>query len=252
MMSPLIAIASSGMHQDTHYIVCPFAGGGSGSFRAWRNLNLSKESVSIMLYPGRETRIDDATLESIESLAEEMVQALLASRIPIENTIIVGHSMGAQVAYEASRKLLLQGHSPRGLIISGCQAPHIKGRRLLGECDDTTFITNLIEMGGCDISLADNPQWWPIFLPALRADFTATEQYLFSSPPHRDARLFVPTLLVSGDKDQEAYYSEVEEWKLWCNNVIEHLVVKGGHFYVTEHPEMMLDCLRALSIEVAE
>ncbi len=251
-MSPLITIASSGMYQGVHYIFCPFAGGGSGSLRAWRNLNLVKESVSVMLYPGRETRIDDATIENIESLAEEMIQALLASRIPIEKTIIVGHSMGAQVAYEASRKLVHQGHTPKGLVISGCQAPHIKGRRLLSKCDDTTFIANLIEMGGCDQSLADNPQWWSIFLPALRADFTATEQYFFASPPNRDARLSVPTILVSGDKDQEAYYSEVEEWKFWCNDVIEHLVVKGGHFYVTEHPEMMLECVRALSSEVAE
>lgn len=146
-MSPLITIASSGMDQGVHYIFCPFAGGGSGSLRAWRNLNLVKESVSVMLYPGRETRIDDATIENIESLAEEMIQALLASRIPIEKTIIVGHSMGAQVAYEASRKLLHQGHTPKGLVISGCQAPHIKGRRLLSKCDDTTFIANLIEMG---------------------------------------------------------------------------------------------------------
>lgn len=249
-MSPLIKLAASSRLNDaTHYVLCPFAGGGSSAFRHWRTLSLENEVISVMLYPGREFRIDDPTVVDIGTLAEEMIQALKTCNQRIEDTIIVGHSMGAQVAYEASKKLVNQGLFLKGLIISGCQAPHIKGRRLLGECDDKTFIHNLVEIGGCDPSLAKSPEWWPIFLPALRADFTATEEYIFTSLPNDKEVLPIPTLLISGNQDREANFSEIEEWKLWCNKVVDHLVLEGGHFYITEQPQMMLECIRALSTE---
>lgn len=249
-MSPLVTIATSEAHCDTHYVVCPFAGGGSRTFTSWRKLNLSNESISVMVYAGREARIDEPGIETIESLAKELVQALVASSLPIEKTVIIGHSMGAQVAYEASKQLIQLGQSPQGLVISGCQAPHIRGRRLIGDCDDQAFLENLVEMGGCDRSLLDNPQWWSIFLPALRADFAATERYLFPSAPDDQAKLSVPTLLISGDRDSEAYFAEVDDWKLWCNEVHDHLVVEGAHFYITENAQKMIDYLRVFSNEL--
>ncbi|RMZ62391.1 thioesterase, partial [Vibrio anguillarum] len=76
-MSPLIKLAaSSRLHDATHYVLCPFAGGGSGAFRHWRTLSLENEVISVMLYPGREFRIDDPTVINIGTLAEEMIQAL--------------------------------------------------------------------------------------------------------------------------------------------------------------------------------
>ncbi|RSD30001.1 thioesterase II family protein [Vibrio pectenicida] len=247
-MSPLIKLAtSSGSHHDTHYIVCPFAGGASGAFRTWRDLSLDNETISVMVYPGREFRIDEPAAPNIDVLAQDVVQNLLNSNQPIERMVIVGHSMGTQVAYEVCKTLIFRGYSPKGLVISACHAPHIEGRRLIGECDDRVFIEHLVDMGGCDPSLSENPQWWPIFLPALRADFDATEQYFFASPPSKEERLSIPTLLISGDEDQEAYFSEVEAWKLWFNNVINHKVIKGNHFYVTSQPQIMLESLRSFS-----
>ncbi|WP_043991453.1 alpha/beta fold hydrolase [Vibrio sp. AND4] len=249
-MNPLITIASSGKHCDTHFVLCPFAGGGKRTFTSWQNLGLTNESISVILYPGREARIDDPAVETIESLAEELVQALIKSDIRVENTVLIGHSMGAKVAYETTKQLNYLGLFPKGLVLSGCQAPHIQGRRLIEDYDDQTFIESLIEMGGCDPSLLENPQWWSIFLPTLRADFSATNNYLFPSPPNEQAKLLVPTLLISGNNDIEAYFAEVDEWKLWCSEVDDHLVVEGEHFYITEKAKTIFEYIRAFSMKL--
>ncbi|MCG7488019.1 thioesterase domain-containing protein [Vibrio sp. Of14-4] len=251
-MNPLVTLAHSEEESEsTHYIICPYAGGASSAFRTWRALSLQNETVSIMVYPGRENRIDEPLLHKVSLLAQDVVQTILNNKLAIEKVTLVGHSMGTQVAHEACKMLVKLGHSPKGLVLSGCHAPHIEGRHLVGDCDDRTFVEHLIDMGGCDHSLAENPSWWPIFLPALRADFAATEDYLFTSPPSRENRLTVPTILISGDEDREAYYSEVDAWQSWCSHVVSHQVIKGDHFYATSQPERMLECMRALSKQLA-
>lgn len=86
---------------------------------------------------------------------------------------------GAQVAFETAIQLEKNGWELSGLILSGCQAPHIQARRLLSDLNDDDFIQQLIAIGGCDAELIKQPQLLKQFMPLLRADFLATERYFF-------------------------------------------------------------------------
>ncbi|UUF00500.1 thioesterase domain-containing protein [Xanthomonas hortorum pv. pelargonii] len=107
-----------------------------------------------------------------------------------------------------------QGESPAGLALSGCHAPHLRGRRLLSPLDDRTFLTQLVDIGGCSAELLAEPALMALFLPMLRADFRATERYHRPASSDRQ-RLRTPALLIHGSNDAEADHSEVAAWAQW-------------------------------------
>ncbi|PKG40098.1 thioesterase II family protein [Psychromonas sp. Urea-02u-13] len=244
-MSNLITLSapSEGQAYHTHFVLCPFAGGGISAFRTWRKLDLADSKVSLVAYPGRGSRIEEPKVNDIHTLAKDLIQTLIDSGETMKNVVLIGHSMGAQIAYEACKYLVSQGSFPKGLVISGCQAPHIKSRRTISHYDDNSFVEQLISIGGCDPSFGQQPEWWPAFLLILRADFEATERYFFRSKPKTNALIKVPTLLVSGNHDEEAYFDEVNQWECWLSCVIDHKTLAGDHFYITANPQQFMACL---------
>ena len=137
-MSNLITLSapSGGQPYNTHFVLCPFAGGGISAFSTWRKLDITDSKVSLVLYPGRGSRIHEPKAFDIHTLAKDVTQTLIDSGEKIKDVVLIGHSMGAQISYEACKYLVSQGIAPKGLVISGCQAPHIKSRRTISHCDD--------------------------------------------------------------------------------------------------------------------
>lgn len=244
-MSNLITLSapSGGQPYNTHFVLCPFAGGGISAFRTWRKLDLADSKVSLVVYPGRGFRIDEPKANDIHTLAKDVIQTLIDSGEPMKDVVLIGHSMGAQITYEACKYLVSQGTPPKGLVISGCQAPHIQSRRTISHCDDRSFVEQLVTIGGCDPDFGQQPEWWPAFLPTLRADFEATERYVFKLKPKTNELIKVPTLLVSGHNDEEAYFEEVNQWECWLSCVVDHKTLSGDHFYITSNPQQFMACL---------
>ena len=238
------------------WILCPFAGGSLSAFKTWMSLESNvfpaNSHVLMATYPGRDHRIAETPCASIKELAKEIANEFihylhLQSQKP-QQIILCGHSMGAQVAYEIyleiSRQhpqILLTTH----LVLSACHAPHLTSRRLLNHLDDESFFNELIAIGGCSPSLAEHPELLDIFLPMLRADFTATESYqlVLSKPPTPSC--ISSSMLIYGLNDPEASESEVAAWRLWLMKQDSTtpclLGFPGDHFYITTHPQKFIE-----------
>jgi thioesterase component of yersiniabactin synthetase len=175
-------------------------------------------------------------LPTIAALARELAGDVMAlppaSR---QRLVLAGHSMGAQVAYEAVLLLEAQAMAPAALVLSGCQAPHLEGRRLLSHLDDDAFVRELAAIGGCSALLAGQPELLALFLPMLRADFAATETY-FRPLIANTTRTRLPVLLLAGTRDTEADAGEVRAWSEWSGFDCPLRYIAGDHFYAAARP----------------
>jgi len=225
-----------------HVLMCPFAGASSNAFRDWQQLGDAGIDVSLAVYPGRDQRMQEPCASDIGALADMLVAALSAytpaARQPL---VLVGHSMGAQVAFEACLRLERCGTPPRALILSACHAPHLRARRLLSGLDDQDFLQQLQHIGGTHSELLRDSTLMAAFLPMLRADFGATEAYQRACTSDR-TRLRTPTLLLCGSTDKEALPAEVSAWQEWLNDTVTPVPVQisGDHFYVTRYPRAVI------------
>ncbi|WP_099113342.1 thioesterase domain-containing protein [Xenorhabdus miraniensis] len=234
-------------HDEPKYtlLICPFAGGSSSAFRQWSTLESSDIAVSLVIYPGRDSRMNERAVTSIAPLAQSLFD-LIVSFTPAqrENLILAGHSMGAQVAFETCRRLEQHSCFPKALVLSGCHAPHLQSRRQLSGLSDHEFIEQLIDIGGCSPILQEDPGLLALFLPMLRADFFATEHYHHVIQPD-SVKLQIPTLLLYGNEDKEASALEVQQWHHWLAGDKQNLSyccreITGDHFYITQKPQSFI------------
>lgn len=217
-------------------LLCPFAGASRSAFATVRDVVIPGLSLSLVVYPGRDHRTGEGPRGDIPTLASELSEAVAAWPPALRRRLMLaGHSMGAQVAFEAALRLQACGSAPAGVVVSGCQAPHLRGRRLLSGLDDRHFVDQLIAIGGCDPRLQAEPLWLKAFLPMLRADFAATESYRRPlQDASKGARVQCPTLLMYGSRDAEASAEEVLAWAPWVAPDFVSRRIDGDHFFVTE------------------
>jgi len=139
---PLCA-GPGGKADNLHLVLCPFAGGITSAFRSWCHLQLAGMQVSLFVYPGRDHRTHEPRAASIGELADRAVEQIEAKDIDPHRLIVACHSMGSQVAYEVCARLEQRCLTPRGLVLSGCHAPHLRGRRRISHLEDRAFLEEL-------------------------------------------------------------------------------------------------------------
>lgn len=237
MLRPWLAVPE---RRAGHLVMCPFAGAGSGAFRGWRDIGETGLDVSLAIYPGREHRMQEPAAADIYQLAKQLADELEPARAASGRLILAGHSMGAQVAFETCACLERRGAAPDALVLSGCHAPHLQGRRLLSALDDARFVAQLGEIVGANVETLADPALRALFLPMLRADFRITEAYR-RAPQAAHTPLNTPALLVYGNRDAEASRAEVAAWRGWLRHAGEPLAIAGDHFYVTRRPRAFLN-----------
>src|SRR5215216_1306806 len=107
----------------------PFAGGGASSYRGWSNELPSDIEVVPVQLPGREDRLGEKPLQRIEDVVDGLIEALSPLMRDLPFTLF-GHSMGALVALEVTRRLATtDGPVPCHMITSARAAPHLPLRR---------------------------------------------------------------------------------------------------------------------------
>jgi pyochelin biosynthetic protein PchC len=162
-----------------------------------------------------------------------------------------GHSMGAAVAYEVTRRLELRAPGAvRALFVSGRPAPEIQRttRSAVHLRGDDGLADEVAVLGGTDADVLAHPELRAHVLPVLRNDFRLIETYR----PARAGPLDVPVVALTGDADPRMEVAHAAAWAAETTRAFRLAVFGGGHFYLVPHRRAVIaTVLRALDEEVS-
>ncbi|WP_448316704.1 thioesterase II family protein [Streptomyces sp. CO7] len=226
-------------HAHAPELVCfPHAGGSAAYWHRLSSVLAPEAEVSAVQYPGRHDRHREPPATDLHTLADHVAGALGRADRP---RVLLGHSMGASLAYEVAVRLAARGQGePSALIVSGRRAPACAEPGQDRLSDDAALVAKVRSLGGTGAEVLRDPDMLELMLPVLRGDYRALAAYTPSSGPV----LRCPVLALSGDRDGEASVEEVRAWRRRTSGEFRLRVFPGGHFFLTEHLDVVAGLVR--------
>lgn len=218
----------------------PHAGAGGLTGRA-----LATDDTEVLAHrrPGRESRMAEPPLTSVDAVVDEALSALLpvldSDDLP---TDVLGHSFGAVPAAHFVARL--EGERPgrvRRLVISAKTPPPDPSPELATALRDDHALTEwLIGLGGTASELLEDPGMRAMVLDPLRADLRVSLNHR-AAPP----KVTAPLLIVTSDGDFTAPPHTVDAWGDFTTGPVATLRLHGGHHALFEQPEHLHTALRS-------
>ena len=211
------------------------AGGSHLLYKGWEYGFPADWEVCVLDAPGR-GRLSGAPL--IDD-SDELVAYFSRELLPWTDRpfAFFGHSMGALVAYELTRRLAAEGRSlPVWLGLSSCGAPQAAreprkpgARHLLtdGELRDW-----LRSVGGTPDAVLDEDATWRHFGPVFRNDFALVDTWrpVVDAEPLRAA-----VSAFGGADDPVVARDRLAAWAGRTERFLGLNMFDGGHFYLADH-----------------
>lgn len=210
-------------------IAFPPAGAGPNTIGGWRAAVPEWAGIIFVQLPGREARFCEPLITDACKAADLISEAVLA--LPPRPRVLLGHSMGALLAYlTASRLGAAGGGHIHGLVVSGIRPPHM-GELCppVGDLPDDAFLDFLEELGGLPHEIRMNGDLMDLMLPALRADFRLVEAYRHSPASPLDC----PIIAIKAADDALASVPMMEEWAAYTSGRFDLVHCEGDHMCVT-------------------
>lgn len=223
-------------HARLRLFCFPYAGGDAVAiFRKWPQLLPSAVEVCPVQIPGRGIRLSEPPLTSLVAIVEAITEAI---RTHLDKPFaFFGHSMGAMIGFELSRKLR-RGHGvePRILFVSGRAAPHVPDPDPpTYNLPEPEFLEELRRINGTPKEALEHPELMKLMLPILQADFQVCQTHAYVSEPP----LSCPITVLGGVQD-DTTREELEAWKQHTASRCSVHVLPGDHFFIrTEHYTVM-------------
>ncbi|NUP50800.1 MAG: thioesterase [Catenulispora sp.] len=215
-------------------LVClPYAGGSAPYFRPVALALDPVVDVVAVQYPGRQDRRLEAPIGDMNELADRVAEIL--ERQPELPLTLFGHSMGAVLAFEVARRLEAEGPGPVHVFVSGRRAPSTHREESIHRRDDQGIIEELRATEGTAASILNDEEMMRAALPALRADYLATESYRCAP----GVAIGAPITALTGDRDPKTTLDECRAWAGHTLGGFELQVYPGGHFFLADNgPEI--------------
>ncbi|MEU4533906.1 alpha/beta fold hydrolase [Streptosporangium sp. NPDC023825] len=203
------------------------AGGSATAYRAWSELLPASVELHATQLPGRADRFNEPSPDDMDTLADEVTGSMLP--LLDRRFALFGHSMGATLAYEVTRRLETRGIAPARLFVSGARAPHDpRDRPPISEYDDARLVAELAKLGGTEVEILSHRAMREIVLPYVRADFRLVEAYRHRPGPP----LHTPISAFVGDADPVVTPVQAKSWEARTSSDFSLTVFPGDHFYL--------------------
>ncbi|WP_308191910.1 thioesterase II family protein [Kitasatospora humi] len=211
--------------------------GGSASFYLPVSAALSPEvDVLAIQYPGRQDRRMEQAIDDLAVLVDRIHDVL--RRQPELPLTFLGHSMGAVIGFELTRRLEAEGHGPVRLFASGRRAPSTFRQEDTCRSDDA-ILAEVRRLSGTSAALLGDDEMMRAALPALRADYTAIEAYRCAP----GATVNCPITVLTGDSDPKTTLDEAKAWGDHTTEPLDLRVFPGGHFFISERSKDVMKVL---------
>jgi surfactin synthase thioesterase subunit len=220
-------------------LVCfPHAGGAASWYVPMARAMAPGCEVVAVQYPGRQDRREHPLPTSVTELADGVVLSVLAcADRPLA---LFGHSLGASVAFEVAQRLEQRGVALVALFASARTAPSRWRAGTMHTLPDEELLAAVMALGGTDAAVSADPELRAMVLPALCADYRCAEIYRPSPPGLINA----PIHVLLGAEDPQVDFDEARDWARHTRSDSTQRVFPGGHFYLVEQSEAVLDEIR--------
>jgi surfactin synthase thioesterase subunit len=203
----------------------------------------SRVDVVAIQYPGRQDRRAEQPIADMAVLADRIYDILRHQ--PDLALTLFGHSMGAILGFELARRFEADGCGPMRLFASGRRAPSTLRQEDIHLRDDAGILAELRTMNGTASTVLGDDELMRAALPALRADYQATETY--SCAP--DVTVNCPITVLTGDSDPKTTLDEAAAWDTHTRGSFELKIFAGGHFFLTDHTDEIIKLMDSCELE---
>ncbi|MFD8570102.1 thioesterase II family protein [Streptomyces sp. NPDC057694] len=218
----------------TQVFCVPHAGGSASVFRSWKRGFPEHIDVVPLEPAGRGMRRSEDFATQVPDAAQNLTQQLL-ERLEGDTFHILGHCMGALIAYEMVCHLQSTRQKlPQSLVVSGRNPPHLQtdwGKRVAKLPDDELF-AELSSVGGVPKGLsramADG------FLHIIRNDQRMVHAYSPAQPP---TLINVPVHVLAGDADEMTHADQLPGWSAYTSQPVDVEYLSGGHYFLYDWPD---------------
>lgn len=223
------------------------AGGGSASFhplrRALAALGARVTPTAVNL-PGRESRRG----EPRHADADACVRALAGELAGLLRRphVLLGHSMGALLAYLLAQHRISRGQrAPEAVIVASFRAPHLPGPlRDLHALDDHQLAAELADYGGLPTEILSRPEWLELLVPTIRDDLRICRSYRPSGEPPLPCPLYV----FGTDADPLVPPDTLAAWSTYSTQPQPVRLFAGDHFlFRRPDPELVSAVARVVA-----
>jgi surfactin synthase thioesterase subunit len=220
-------------------LVClPHAGGSASFFFPMATALTPEVDVVAIQYPGRQDRRTETPIADLAMLADRVHEML--GRQPEMPLTFFGHSMGALLAFEVTRRLEAEGRDPIRLYASGRRGPATTRDEKVHLRDDDGILAEVRQLNGTASFLLSDDELMRAALPALRADYQATETY--SCGP--DVKVNCPISVLTGEDDPKTTLDEASAWSQHTTGSFDLHAFTGGHFFLTGQSGQIIKLLQ--------
>jgi len=214
----------------------PHAGAGASAFGDWPSLLPEDIEVAAIALPGREDRLTEPAATHTAGLIRALTQAMRPYlSLPVA---FFGHSGGALLAFELARAMRQRLRTePAYLFLSGQPAPQVPQPAPIHALPDAEFDQRIRELGGIHPDVLADTRSLRMLMEAVRADFALWETHEFKPARPLDA----PITVFGGASDPRTSDEDLNAWAEHTTGPFRLRVFPGGHFFVNDERDALLD-----------
>lgn len=229
--------AMDGTRPALRLFVLHHAGGSHVLYRHWAAGLPDTWDVRLLDAPGHGLLLDLPRIDDAGRLADFLLRGI-ESQLDCPYALF-GHSMGALVAYEITRRAMERGLPPPVWVgVSARAAPRpAEPRSGYHELPDAELRTRLKLLGGTPGAVFDDPALWALFAPVIRADLRLVDGW---RPDPGAPALPVALSAYAGGRDHFASPERMAGWAGYAERFLGLRVFDGGHFYFQDDPAPLL------------
>jgi len=218
----------------------PYAGGSAQIFRSWSNQLPNTIEVCPAELPGHGRRMKESPFTDLKELVNTIIP-IIPHRLD-KPFAFFGHSMGALIAFELTRRLRDNNQPvPTHLIVSGRPAPQLEeDESPTYNLPEEELIKKLRWLKGTATTVLNDPEMMQLMLPILRADFAVCETYQYTE----QSPLPCPIIALGGWWDPATRKGGLNGWREHTTANFRKKTFPGNHFFLHSAQSRVIKFLR--------